>query len=187
MKRTATILSIATVICWAIFILLRLALGKDVFIVYRLEGWLLVVATLLSSVSIALWLVLWLAGKHILVRLTMWLLYLPITLIWLLFIYFADHVTTNTALFDNHFDYLVCSNDNSYVVRGEYDGTFEVIFLYHREGALERRVCWLDRYYDAYIEELIVNENDDLVILRYHYPECTSKTDTFHLDGELYH
>jgi len=61
-----------------------------------------------------------------------------------------------------------------------------VIYLYHREGVLEKPVCWLDRYYNACIEDLVVYENEDLVILRYHYSECASQMDTFHLDGSLY-
>lgn len=186
MKRIATIVSIAAAVCWSVFVLLRLFLGKEVFLAYRLEGWLLVVATLLVSLCLAFWLAIWMKGKHVLIKLLMWLLYIPITLLWLLLVYSADAMITHTALFDSHFEYKVCSNDHNYVVRGEFDGTFMVLSLYHRDGVLERSVCWLDRCYEAYMDDLIVCENEDIVILRYHHPECAPQTDTFHLDGSLY-
>ena len=186
MKRIATIVSIAGAGCWLLYVLFRLFLGEDVFLAYRLEGWLLVVATLLVSLSVAFWIAVWMKGKHILLKLLLWFLYIPITLIWLLVVFIVDVMVTHTAPFDSHFEYKVCSNDPNYVVRGEFDDTFEVIYLYHRDGLLERPVCWLDRYYNACIEDLIVYENEDLVILQYHYSEFTSQTDAFHLDGSLY-
>ena len=186
MKRIATIVSIAAAVCWLVFVLLRLSLGREVYVAYRLEGWLLIVATLLVSLSVAFWIAVWMKGKHILVKLLLWFLYIPLTLIWLLVVFVADVMVTHTALFESDFEYKVCSNDPSYVVRGEFDDTFEVIYLYHREGVLEKPVCWLDRYYNACIEDLVVYENEDLVILRYHYSECASQMDTFHLDGSLY-
>ncbi|MBQ7734641.1 MAG: hypothetical protein IJT61_01735, partial [Bacteroidales bacterium] len=186
MKRIATIVSIAAAVCWLLFVLLRLFLGEDVFLAYRLEGLLLVVATLLVSLSVAFWIAVWMKGKHFLLKLLLWLLYIPITLIWLLVVFIVDVMVTHTAPFDSHFEYKVCSNDTNYVVRGKFDDTFELIYLYHRDGILERPVCWLDRYYNAYIEDLVVYENDDLVLFQYHHSECTSRTDTFHLDGSLY-
>ena len=143
MKKVATIVSIAAAVCWLLFVLLRLFLGEDVFLAYRLEGWLLVV-------------------------------------------FIVDVMVTHTAPFDSHFEYKVCSNDPNYVARGKSDDSFEMVYLYHRDGVLERPVCWLDRYYNAYIEDLVVYENDDLVLFQYHHSECTSRTDTFHLDGSLY-
>lgn len=186
MKKVATIVSIAAAVCWLLFVLLRLFLGEDVFLAYRFEGLLLVVATLLVSLSVAFWIAVWMKGKHFLLKLLLWFLYIPVTLIWLLVVFLADVMVTHTAPFDSHFEYKVCSNDPNYVARGKSDDSFELVYLYHRDGVLERPVCWLDRYYNAYIEDLVVYENDDLVLFQYHHPECTSRTDTFHLDGSLY-
>ncbi len=181
--KTAKILLIVSAFLWAVFVMVRLLLPKGTFLIGQADGWLFAAVMLLSWISCGFWLAILIRQCHWGVKMASWFAYSFATIGWLFLFYVVGYVKLG-VLPDW---YVKAQNNKQYAIRGYFDCSFYTMSLYHKEGLLERPVCFLDYYYDVEDLTLSVFEDHDSVVVKCKdLSTQTKRTDIYHFDGSLY-
>ena len=85
-NKIAIILTIVSILLWMMFLIIRLSIPKEAFLSYPIDGWLLVLSAILTSVSAAFWLAALTRQWNIAGRIIVWCLYGVMTLFWMFFV-----------------------------------------------------------------------------------------------------
>ena len=182
-NRTAKVLSFVSASLWAVFILVRLLLPKGTFLIGQADGWLFAAAMLLTWLSFGFWLSLLIRLWNWGLKMVSWVGYCFATASWIFLFYAVGYAYTG-VLPDW---YVKAQNNKQYVIRGHFDCSFYTMSLYHRDGLLERPICFLDNYYDVEKLTLFVYEEQDSVVVKYKdLSDRKKRTDIYHFDGTLY-
>ena len=179
-NKAAIILTIVSVLLWVVFLIVRLSIPKEAFFSYPIDGWLLVLSAILTSVSVAFWLAALVRHWNIAGRIIVWCLYGIMSLFWMLFV----------ALFASYYgqlfvDRYACNNDNNYVMRSYFDTPFFAVTLYQKLGLVEAKVCFLDYFYPFDNPKLFVYEDADAIVVQ-HSNNDSVYTDVYHFNGDIY-
>jgi hypothetical protein len=179
-NKTAIILTIVSILLWAVFLIIRLSiLPKEAHLSYQIDGWLLVLSSVLTSVSAAFWLAALARKWNIPGKIIVWCLYGVTSLFWMLVIAFISSYFG--LLFSNRY---ACSNDKNYVMRRYFD--IYTILLYQKQGLVETNVCFLGHYYYPFDDpKLFVYENADAIVVQ-HSENDSVYTDVYHFNGDIY-
>lgn len=178
------VLTVSTIILWAIYATVRALLPKFTHLAYMGDGWLLVAATVLTSVTCACWLHIVSKRWHPIGKAFLWLCYSGVTFFWLFCILFGYAYLERNILTDRS---VKAKNDKHYMLYRNFDGTFDIISLYHRQGFLEKEVCFLDFYApNTSNETLRVYEDLDVVVFEYVDYSKQNQQDLYHFNGDLY-
>lgn len=178
-NKTAIILTIATVLLWVAFILIRMLL-PHACLSYHTEGWLFAFSVILTSVTVAFWLSAIVRNCKFAIKLTSWVAYVVVSILWF-FLAFCT-ASAQLELLANHY---ICSNDKQYVMYSNFDATFYGVTLYHRQGIVDTCVCWLDWYFPFDDPILFVYEDADAIVVQ-HREKGSVYTDVYHFNGDLY-
>lgn len=181
-NKTAIILTIVSIILWAVFLIIRLSIlpNKEAHLSYQIDVWLLVLSSVLTSVSAAFWLAALARQWNIASKIIVWCFYGVTSLFWMLVV----------AAFGSYFGSLVvdryaCDNDKNYVMYSYFDAPFSVVSLYQKQGFVETGVCFLDFYYPFDDPKLFVYENADAIVVQ-HSKNDSVYTDVYHFNGDIY-
>ena len=183
-NKTAIILTIVSILLWAVFLIIRFSiLPKEAHLSYQIDGWLLMLSAILTSVSAAFWLAALARQWNTAGKIIVWCLYGVTSLFWMLVvvcivIYFG-------LLF---WDRYTCNNDKNYVMRRNFGNGFYPVSLSQKQGLVETNVCFLDYYYpfEAFDDpKLFVYENADAIVVQ-HSKNDSVYTDVYHFNGDIY-
>lgn len=179
-NKTAIILTIVSILLWMTFLLIRLSIPKEAFLSYPIDGWLLVLSAILTSVSVAFWLTALARQWNIAGRIIVWCLYGVLTLFWMFFV----------AAFGSYYgqlfvDRYACNNDKNYMMRSYFDTPFFAVSLYQKQGLLQTKVCFLDYFYPFDDPKLFVYKNADAIVVQ-HSKNDSVYTDVYHFNGDIY-
>ena len=177
------VLTVLTVVLWVTFATVRLLLPKYTHLAYMGDGWLLIAAIILTSVTCACWFHILSKQWHPIGKVVLWIVYTVLTLFWLSCILFGYGYLERNILTDRS---IKAINDKHYVLYRNFDGTVNLTSLYHRQGFLEKEVCWLDFYSPISNETLWVYEDLDVIVFEYFDYSKQSKKDLYHFNGDLY-
>ncbi|MBR3577900.1 MAG: hypothetical protein IKN98_03870 [Bacteroidales bacterium] len=183
--KTALILTVLTMVLWVTFATFRLLLPKFTHLAYMGDGWLLIAATILTSVMCACWFHILSKPWHPVVKVVLWIVYPVLTLFWLFCILFGYGYLERDILTDRS---IKATNDEHYVLHRNFDGTVNLTSLYHRQGFLEKEVCWLD-FYSPYTSKETLQVYEDLDVIVFEYFDDYSKQgqkDLYHFNGDLF-
>ena len=183
-NKTAIILTIVSILLWAVFLIIRLSiLPKEAYLSYQIDGWLLLFSAILTLVSAAFWLAALAREWNSAGKIIVWCLYGVMSLFWMLVVvcigaYFG-------LLSSNRY---ACDNDKNYVMRRYFVKELCPVLLYQKKGLVETNVCFLDYYYpfDAFDDpKLFVYENADAIVVQ-HSKNDSVYTDVHHFNGDIY-
>lgn len=183
--KTTLVLTVLTVVLWVTFATVRLLLPKFTHLAYMGDGWLLIAATILTSVMCACWFHILSKQWHPVGKVVLWIVYPVLTLFWLFCILFGYGYLERDILTDSS---IKATNDEHYVLHRNFDGTVNLTSLYHRQGFLEKEVCWLD-FYSPYTSKETLQVYEDLDVIVFEYFDDYSKQgqkDLYHFNGDLY-
>ncbi len=177
------VLTVLTVVLWVTFATVRMLLPKFTHLAYMGDGWLLIAATILTSVTCACWFHILSKRSRLIGKVVLWIVYTVLTLFWLFCILFGYGYFERNILTDRS---IKAINNKNYVLHRNFDGTVNLTSLYHRQGFLEKRVCWLDYYAPISNETLWVYEDLDVIVFEYFEYSKQRQKDLYHFNGDLY-
>lgn len=180
-NKTAIILTIVSILLWAVFLIIRFSiLPKEAHLSYQIDGWLLMLSAILTSVSAAFWLAALARQWNTAGKIIVWCLYGVTSLFWMLV------VAALGSYFGQLFvDRYACDNDKNYMMRSYFDTPFFAVSLYQKQGLLQTKVCFLDYFYPFDDPKLFVYENADAVVVQ-HSKNDSVYTDVYHFNGDIY-
>ena len=181
--KNTLVLTVLTAVLWVTFATIRMLLPKSTHLAYMVDGWLLIAATILTSVTCACWFYILSKQWHPIGKIMVWIVYTVLTLFWLFCILFGYGYLERDILTNRS---IKATNDKHYVLHRNFDGTFNLISLYHQQGFLEKRVCWLDYYAPISNETLWVYEDLDVIVFEYFDYSKQNQKDLYHFNGDLY-
>ena len=180
-NKTAIILTVVSILLWAVFLIIRLSiLPKEAHLSYQIDGWLLLLSAMFTSVSVAFWLAVLAHQWTIAGKIIAWCLYGVMSLFWMLVVsVIGDYYG---LLF---VDCYACKNDKNYVMRSHFNAPICSVSLYQKQGLVETNVCFLDNYYPFDNPKLFVYKDSDAIVVQ-HSKKDSVYTDVYHFNGDIY-
>ena len=124
-------IGIVALVCWVIFIVPKLILPSGDRLVWQLDNWALIVATVLTAVYAVMLTIFIVKGRHWATKILEWLGCVVVLLVCCVMLFFAG-IRADKKIWSN----------NEYVVWDEYGGFGDpgVFVLYQRDGLIDRRL-----------------------------------------------
>lgn len=181
-NKTAIILTIVSILLWAVFLIIRLSIPKGAHLSYQIDAWLLILSAILTSTSMAFWLSAFARQWNSIEKIIAWCLYGVMSLFWILVVASLGSYYGQMALFVDRY---ACDNDKNYVMYSYFAAPFSAVSLYQKQGFVETGVCFLDFYYPFDDPKLFVYENADAIVVQ-HSKNDSVYTDVYHFKGDIY-
>ena len=181
-NKTAIILTIVSILLWAMFLIIRLSIPKGAHLSYQIDAWLLILSAILTSTSMAFWLSAFARQWNSIEKIIAWCLHGVMSLFWILVVASLGSYYGQMALFVDRY---VCDNDNKFVMRSYFNAPHSSVSLYQKQGLLERNVCFIDNFYPFDDPKLFVFEDSDAIVVQ-HSEYDSVYTDVYHFNGDIY-
>ena len=142
-NKTAIILTIVSILLWAMFLIIRLSIPKGAHLSYQIDAWLLILSAILTSTSMAFWLATFARQWNSIEKIIAWCLYGVMSLFWMLIVASYKFCSVNNFLciycfIDNFYPFddpklFVFEDSDAIVVQhSEYDSVYTDV--YHING-----------------------------------------------------